>query len=183
MIEEFFIKHCSPTLAGIKTANLFSFPFMSKEELSLTIDYYNAKFNTKGVYIEVLRTSNNRALIFVYRNNLLAEKLQDKDVSIFLANYGYLTSSVPYCMEQLKEAFFYSLSFPHEIGIFLGYPLDDVIAFINHKGKNSKCSGFWKVYSNEWEALKQFKRYEKCISIYAKLYSKGKPITKLTVAL
>ena len=48
--------------------------------------------------------------------------------------------------------------FPHEIGIFLGYPLYDVDCFIHHK--RCKYVGYWKVYSNLKNAKKQFNRYE-----------------------
>lgn len=41
-------------------------------------------------------------------------------------------------------------NFPHEIGIFLGYPLDDVIGFIEHKPYY--LVGDWKVYQNVNEA-------------------------------
>jgi hypothetical protein len=36
--------------------------------------------------------------------------------------------------------------FPHEIGIFLGYPPEDVTAFIENDGKNYACRTHWKVY-------------------------------------
>lgn len=50
--------------------------------------------------------------------------------------------------------------FPHEIGLFLGYPLEDVKGFIENKADSSKCSGCWKVYGNEQKALKLFEKYE-----------------------
>ena len=51
--------------------------------------------------------------------------------------------------------------FPHEIGLFLGYPLGDVIGFIKNAGQNCKCVGCWKVYCNECEAIKAFAMIEK----------------------
>ena len=36
--------------------------------------------------------------------------------------------------------------FPHEIGVFLGYPLEDVVGFIRHRGKCFTCCGCWKSY-------------------------------------
>ena len=70
----------------------------------------------------------------------------------------------------------------NEIGIFLGYPLADVKGFIENAGKNSKCSGCWKVYCNECEAIKTFKKFEKCKKVYQKLWLQGRSIAKLTVA-
>ena len=69
-----------------------------------------------------------------------------------------------------------------QIGIFLGYPLEDVLGFIENGGKNCLSCGCWKVYSNECEALKAFERYEKCKAVYQRLFASGCPLTRLTVA-
>ena len=53
-------------------------------------------------------------------------------------------------------------SFPHEIGIFLGYPVDDVLGFIENKGANYLFCGFWKVYSNPRKAKRAFDEYVHC---------------------
>ena len=37
--------------------------------------------------------------------------------------------------------------FPHEMGLLLGYPVEDVTGFMVHGGKNSLYSGYWKVYA------------------------------------
>lgn len=72
------------------------------------------------------------------------------------------------------------MDFPHEIGVFLGYPLKDVVGFIQNKGKNCKCCGCWKVYSDECEARKKFARYEKCKTIYMSMFQRGKSVLQLT---
>lgn len=41
MSEEIFIRHCSPTLAGIKTANLFSCRFVDENEMRDSIRSLN----------------------------------------------------------------------------------------------------------------------------------------------
>ena len=73
-------------------------------------------------------------------------------------------------------------SFPHEIGIFLGYPLGDVMGFIQNAGKNCKCSGCWKVYCDECEARRLFAQFQKCREIYARLWNQGRSVWQLTVA-
>ena len=71
--------------------------------------------------------------------------------------------------------------FPHEIGIFLGYPLDDVVGFIENRGQNCKCCGLWKVYCNESETRKLFDKLEKCTRIYLRVFSEGRTIRQMTV--
>ena len=38
MLERYLVEHCSPTLASIKTANLFTFTYHSSEEVTQYID-------------------------------------------------------------------------------------------------------------------------------------------------
>ncbi|MDE7122430.1 MAG: DUF3793 family protein, partial [Oscillospiraceae bacterium] len=52
--------------------------------------------------------------------------------------------------------------FPHEIGIFLGYPIEDVLGFIENHGKNYVFNGYWKVYGNAEQARRTFSNYDKC---------------------
>ncbi len=181
-MERFLIEHCSPTLAGLKTANLFSFAVDSTSELNSYLCKANHELNHKDVFLDVLQNNNERAIIFVYRKNRLQKELQGKNVSDFLALYGYSCNSVTYCIEHLKERIACSNSFPHEIGVFLGYPLEDVVGFIENRGKNSKCSGCWKVYSDECNAVRLFKLYNKCKKVYMKLFAGGRSIMQLTVA-
>jgi hypothetical protein len=52
--------------------------------------------------------------------------------------------------------------FPHEIGIFLNYPLEDVKGFITSPNSGVKCVGYWKVYEDEEAKKKTFELYDKC---------------------
>ena len=83
---------------------------------------------------------------------------------------------------RMKLRFHEDGAFPHEIGLFLGYPLGDVMGFIENAGRNSKCSGCWKVYCNECEAIKLFARFDKCREVYKRLFKQGKSLLQLTVA-
>ena len=70
-----------------------------------------------------------------------------------------------------------------KIGVFLNYPLGDVIGFIENKGHNYKCKGCWKVYCNECETQKTFQRYQKCRNVYLRLWKQGRSVLQLTVAV
>lgn len=101
-------------------------------------------------------------------------------VAEFLFSYGYDITNIQACIERLNKRICESENFPHEIGLFLGYPLGDVTGFIENKGKNSLYTGFWKVYCNKNETLKTFEKYKKCKKVYQKLYNGGKPLMQLT---
>ena len=49
MLEQYLVEHCSPTLAGLKTANLFSVRFIDEEELNQHMKQCEKKFQNKGV--------------------------------------------------------------------------------------------------------------------------------------
>ena len=166
MIERFLIEHCSATLASIKAANLCNMTFSSKEELEDQISYWSACLEPKGIHIFVLREHEN------------------PENAVFLKSYGYENTDIAYALNRLKTRVAECKEgFPHEIGVFLDYPLGDVIGFIENKGHNYKCKGCWKVYCNECEAQKTFQRYQKCRNVYLRLWKQGRSVLQLTVAV
>lgn len=58
--------------------------------------------------------------------------------------------------------------FPHEVGLFLSYPPEDVKGFIDHRANDFKCAGLWKVYGDEEKVRSLFEKYRKCTEIYCK---------------
>lgn len=182
MFEELLVKHCSPTLAGIKTGNLFNFTCESTYEVFENIDKWNGKLNSKGIYLSVLSQKDGKTLIYVYRKNKLIRDLSQMNVRNFLNDCGYKLINILDAIKYLVYRIDKCEKFPHEIGLFLGYPISDVKGFIENLGRNSKCVGCWKVYSDEFEALKKFDMYKKCTNIYCQKLMGGTPILKLTVA-
>ena len=118
---------------------------LSREEFD--IPSYAAAFNARaekgGLQMQIMCRCQKRLLVLLYRPKLLQKRIAEKP------------------------------EFPHEIGIFLGYPLEDVDGFITHQGENCKLCGCWKGYGNVEQARRTFANYEKCrVFLCAKL-SKG----------
>ena len=183
MSEEMIIHHCSPTLAGLKTASLFSCTYTSTEELKQLIRKFNRMLSSKGLRFLPLRISENHALIYVYRPNKLKDDLANSEADLILKNRGYCEKSPERCIVKLINRLKESEDFPHEIGLFLGYPPEDVRGFIENNAKCCKCVGCWKVYGEVEEAQKTFARYKKCTDVYTRQLKKGRSIEKLTVAV
>ena len=78
MSEDLIIKHCSPTLAGIKTANLFNCPYSSRLECECDVRKLNKMFCKKGIKVLPLKFSNGKALIYIFRPSKLAVDLSDE---------------------------------------------------------------------------------------------------------
>ena len=93
-----------------------------------------------------------------------------------------LRSDGRYQVEELARRLTAAGGFPHEIGLFLSYPPEDVLGFILNKACNHKCVGCWKVYGDEQAAKCIFRRYKKCSKIYSQQWEQGKSIEQLTVA-
>jgi len=51
-------------------------------------------------------------------------------------------------------------SFPHEIGVFLGYPARDVEGFIRTGGRQYLAVGYWKVYQDAICAARTFRSFD-----------------------
>ena len=192
MFEQELIEHCSPTLASIKAASLFTYTYKSLKELHVRVTYWNSKMKRKGITFDILseNVGVNKALIYVYRRADLEKILNRDEIRRFLLNHGSLIDdneivggvNCENIILQLKKKFEKLNQFPHEIGIFLGYPIGDVKGFIENHGCNCKCTGYWKVYCNEEEATKTFRKYKKCRHIYMNLWISGRSVMQLTVA-
>ena len=73
--------------------------------------------------------------------------------------------------------------FPHEIGLFLSYPPEDVRGFIENRAQNFKRAGLWKVYGNEARAEALFRKFKKCTQIYCERWQSGSKMDELAVAV
>ncbi len=183
MPEKEIVRHCSPTLAGIKTGSLFLCSYESEAGLRRDITQWNTRLGKKGIHFTVLRTRSGRALIYTYRVSRLKEALSNAKIATFLAENGYPSAHPEECLACLSQRLADHENFPHEIGAFLGYPLGNIKAFIANGGANCKCTGRWKAYSNEQAAKKTFIKYKKCTQLYCRKYAEGTGIDRLTVAL
>lgn len=184
MSEQLMIQHCSPTLAGLKTANLFTCPCADREELYRQMRDWNCRLREKGLRVLPLRLHAGRALVYLYRPARLCEDLKDRTAERLLQERGYPAQNPQLCLMQLMRRIEESetAEFPHEIGLFLGYPPEDVCGFIENRAECCKCVGCWKVYGNEAEAKKTFAKFKKCTAVYSAQYESGSSLERLAVA-
>jgi hypothetical protein len=181
MPEQLLIDHCSPTLAGLKTANMFQVSLEAGESIQDELRKLNRLLREKGIRVVMLRRTDKKALIYLYRPERLKRDLGNQEAVRILAGKGYVCDSCAHCLSQLIWHMTSDESFPHEVGLFLGYPPEDVKGFMEDARRGVKCAGCWKVYGNEEEAVKTFSRYKKCTDIYRKELSKGRSLLQLTV--
>ncbi len=180
-LENSLIEHCSPTLAGLKTASLFTTKFFSQSLLEAELKKLNFGLKSKGIKILILKMCENTALIYVYREQMLKLDISNELTQTIFNRYGYFGKTVDEMLTFLSARLNSYYEFPHEIGLFLGYPPEDVEGFICNKGKDCRLCGYWKVYGNKEEAVQKFAKYDKCKAVYKRLWNEGTDIERLTV--
>ncbi len=182
MSEEIMLRHCSPTLAGLKTGNIITCGYKSASQMRDSVRRWNCILGKKGLRVVPLRYRDGRALIYIYRVSRLRRDLNDAGAKAILGRCGYLEKSPERCITRLAEKLGQDGEFPHEIGLFIGYPPEDVRGFMENRAGGCKCVGCWKVYGDAAAAEKTFAKYKKCTDVYLKQHKKGKSVEQLTVA-
>ena len=186
------IRQAGSVIGNTKPSSIFNFvprswginvsQDMMLEIACLASEVYCQKVSKADVKLVELAVFDNRIAMFSYRESLVEEILEDEDNRAFLEEYGYDTSGVDSTIKCLKvrlrsfyktkenclfrdddfNSLYHNSVFPHEIGVLLGYPLSDVISFIENEGKGSKALGNWKAYTNIDAAKEKFNEIKAC---------------------
>ena len=165
--------HAAPTLMGEKCGSLLS---LSEEEFDIAgnAELFLGQMRSRGLRMRIIPKKCGRSLVYVYSQELLEKRLQCKAVRRFLAGCGYsVTDGTEELLDRLCERL-RADSFPHEIGIFLDYPLEDVEGFIRNCGQGCKFCGMWKVYGDVESAKRKFERFRCCRAELCGQLEKGK---------
>ena len=161
---------CAPVISGIKISNLLTIPAKSLRELSVVLKKTELSFR-------ILYPGRERLVILIYREAKLREYLAREEVMAFIYKCGYETSDIskifPVFVKRYMRYMELKQNFPHELGLFLGYPIEDVEGFIKENGKNYLYSGYWKVYKDTELKIRLFKNYEKVQTEIVRLLYEG----------
>ena len=181
--EAVLVRQCAPTLAGMKPGSIFCFNHSPLEVSRQKVCQWNKQLEPFGLTVQILleRPGSGSVIVFVYRHDRLEQMLSDDAYQSFLAEAGYERTNLDGLLEQLSYRLRTQPEFPHEIGVFLGYPLRDVIGFIENHGRNFTCCGFWKSYGDPAEMQVCFACYRRCIQTYVAMFEQGIPIERLAV--
>ncbi len=179
-IEENLAYCCAPCFAGVKPANLVS---VSKQIYGQISVLNEAFLNDKGFYIKILCECEKRVQIFLYNACSLQHFFLQQDVRRALEFFGYSKS---FSLEKMLNILASKMArsqhldgckkrehFPHEIGLFLGYPAYDVLEYYKNGGAGCIFSGYWKVYADAEKAAEIFSKYNECKKHFALQIEKG----------
>ena len=183
MMEETIVRLAAPTLAGIKTGSLFNCAFNDRDELLADIRNMNHSLLEKGLCMLPLRFDEGSVLIYLFRAGLLRKDLADAESVRILKEAGYRQPAYPYCLTELGRRLNAKNGFPHEIGLFLGYPPEDVRGFIENRAKGSRLTGYWKVYGDVNAAKKRFEAFRKCTDYFSRQFERGHTVLQLAAEI
>lgn len=175
VLERYIVDYSAAVLADRKVGNLFLFP--QTENFQAEFNQCAQRLCPFGVAITEFKVKSGR-LIYVYRPERLQEVLDRPECRQCLQSRGYRLSSLEAVLEGFRERI-QGVSFPHEIGFILGYPIPDVLSFLNDLGKNPVLTGYWQVYHDEDEARQTFLELTQCYTRYKELYQSGTPLEDL----
>ncbi|MGI6536182.1 MAG: DUF3793 family protein [Eggerthellaceae bacterium] len=203
IFERRIIHWCAPTLAGAKPANLFTFVFedgpacrscpadgcreLSRRAFAQALKSCRQRLQPAGIGIDALTVRKNGALLFVYRKDLLRKRLQEPLIAAFLMERGYNPFDERGCLWEMARRIRRMdgaagpdgrALFPHEIGLLLGYPYQDVVAFMDNRCDGVRA-GAWMAYGNVEQAQACACRYRRCRYLCEELDRRGVPLEEL----
>ena len=101
MSEEEVVYYGAPTLAGLKTGNLMSCPYESRQKTMDELRALNDELVPKGICLYPLRFHKGRVLVYMFRPSFLQRDLSDKRAWEILDAAGYSRCDYSSCMMEL----------------------------------------------------------------------------------
>lgn len=148
---------CAPVLKNVKISNLMTGKPGSWQRI-------RKELKKSRIICIPLYMDQDKEVLFLYRYHRLENHLQREEVSGFLCYFGYEEYKIAAVLRRLRERYRQYAGeggpFPHELGVLLEYPVEDVEGFIVNQGRNSLTARYWKVYHNQQEAERIFHLYD-----------------------
>lgn len=160
-VKNMLLCFAAQTISGIKASCLINFTRKNEDIRSVwrkCSEEWLCSLKVQALLLNEHCQCMN-ALVLIYRRELVARALCCEEACALLSEYGYPLGDVDACLECLRKK--YCTGFPHEIGVFLGYPPEDVRGFIeNRQAQKLSYPCCWKVYGNAEEAVCRFRKYK-----------------------
>ena len=161
---------CAPLIAGLKISNLLN---ISREDFRKLKEIIRDSHISWCLWME----TEYKMTILLYHRQSLADYIRREKVHGLFRELGYQSFHVDDILKEFRiryEQYMKEKSnFPHEMGLLLGYPTEDVEGFMRNKGANFLYTGYWKVYEDKERKLKLFERFERATESMVQLLSAG----------
>lgn len=153
---QLIIEHLGPTVLGIKPSELLN---VSLYDQSIWEEFKALFFQQEQLGLREIRQVNGRQQVIFFHRVTLDTVLSEKQNQEFLKTFNYpepysLDSYLNHVLEKIR-----SKAFPHEIGIFLGYPLKDVLGFMKQIPLTYVCTHGWRIYGDAQLSNNIYEKY------------------------
>lgn len=122
-------------------------------------------------------------MLLAWRPSAVEELLSDADSREFLDQADLPSGDARELMGELVcrlRAYYVGREdFPHELGLILGYPVEDVRGFMSDGGRGAKAVGRWRCYGDVAVAERRFQELSREELRCKRLYSEGVPMREL----
>ena len=149
---------CAPLLVGMKPSNLLTAACGCLAEVKRRL------WNT-DIAVQPLYTDERQTVLFLCREEEVTAYLHRPAVAEAMSGFGYHVLWMEAVLERLRTRYGDYMrtrkTFPHELGLLLGYPVGDVLGFVKNHGEHYLYNGYWKVYGDVQKAKETFAAYAK----------------------
>lgn len=175
-LEVQLLLQCAPMIAGLKASNLLI--IASENEA-------DARRILNGTKISCARLArmDKKTTMLIYHEQWVKEYLASREVSDLLRVLGYEGKGFYEVLHSVRKKYRSYMKkegeFPHELGLLLGYPAEDVKGYMDNKGRNYLCTGYWQVYADPAAKLNLFQKFELARERLIRAIFDGKEIQEL----
>lgn len=167
---------CAPLIAGLSPANLL---MVGEEELHQV----RMLLKKAGISYYIVAMTGEKTALLLFDRQRLETYLGKEEVERVFRELGYQDLSLGrllYVFRRHYEEYLRCAGhFPHEMGLLLGYPVEDVVGYMRNDGENSLYTGYWKVYENLADKLQLFGMFEKAREYLIQMLSAGMGIVEI----
>lgn len=160
-IEKFLLFNASLVIAGVKPGETITLKKTGNNSYNKWEKFGVSFLRENNLNFIELRESDDALIILVYNKEIMTKNIFNKLNKEFLMEMGYPKNGT-------LEEYLYKLvnryeifNCPHDLGIFLGIPVEDVKDFMECTNKKCLYCGYWKVYNNYDKAREVFNIYDK----------------------
>lgn len=153
------IKQIGPVILGSKPSEIVNIPGKINEKQKKLKEIECFFDNCSRVKYKIITTKDGGKRVLFTNEKTMEETLSNKKIRNFLNFLGYPKSNT---LKEYIDELAYRLEsseFPHEIGVFLGYPLKDVLGFMGYSNKECACVCSWRVYGDKEVSTKVYNSF------------------------
>lgn len=168
----------APVLLGVKPSGLLRLthcrlPEMEKRH-ELFCLHQDEILSALRLDCRILKRNSENLVVLFFRPEQLAKALVEPAAAEFLSGRGYPRREA---LAELEKRCRENREFPHEIGVFLGYPLKDVRGYIeNPAGCLAVPHGLWRVAGDPGESLEIMNRCRRAEATVRALVGSDAPL-------